>query len=493
MSLIKLSNLSFCYDGSYDMIFENVNLQLDTDWRLGLVGRNGRGKTTLLKLLCGEYEYGGSISGGVNFEYFPYGVADEEDFTLDVMRQIAPSCADWEICRELSLLAVAEDVLYRSFATLSGGEQTKVLLAALFLKSDGFLLIDEPTNHLDSRARQTVGEYLKRKKGFILVSHDRALLDTCVDHIIALNKTDIEVQQGNFSAWWQNKQWQDSFEIARNEKLQKEIRHLAAAAKRNAAWSDRVEKSKFGQKVSGIKPDKGHIGHKSVKMMKRSKVVEGRRQAALEEKSKLLHNVEQDEKLKISPLCHYSQRLVQLDGVSLFYGDRAVCKDISFTVNQGERLALTGRNGCGKSSILKLLCGEDISYRGQLYRAANLKISYVLQTTDHLRGSLSEYARGLGIDESIFKSILRKMDFARVQFEKDMADFSQGQKKKVMIAGSLCEQAHLYIWDEPLNFIDVISRMQIEDLLLKYQPTLLFVEHDMAFAENIATMSVDLG
>lgn len=492
MSLIKICDLSFCYDGSYDMIFENVNLQLDTDWRLGLVGRNGRGKTTLLKLLCGEYEYGGSISGGVNFAYFPYEVADENDFTIEVVRQIAPDCADWEICRELSLLAVADDVLYRSFATLSGGERTKVLLAALFLKSDGFLLIDEPTNHLDGAARQAVGEYLKRKKGFILVSHDRALLDTCVDHIIAINKTDIKIQQGNFSTWWQNKQWQDNFEIGKNEKLKKEIRHLAAAAKRNAAWSDRVEKSKFGQKVSGIKPDKGHIGHKSAKMMKRSKVVEGRRQAALEEKSQLLHNVERDEKLAVSPLRHYSERLVQLDGVSLFYGEKTVCEDVSFAVNQGERVALGGRNGCGKSSILKLLCGEDISYSGHVYRAANLKISYVPQNTDHLRGTLSEYARGLSIDESIFKSILRKMDFSRVQFEKDMADFSEGQKKKVMIAGSLCEQAHLYIWDEPLNFIDVISRMQIEDLLLKYQPTLLFVEHDMAFARNIATQLVDL-
>ena len=492
MSLIKVSNLSFAYDGSYDMVFENVSFQIDTAWRLGFVGRNGRGKTTFLKLLLGELEYGGSISGGVDFEYFPYEVADKQNLTMDVVREIAPDCEDWEVFRELSLLEVEDDVIWRPFDTLSGGEQTKVLLAALFLKGAEFLLIDEPTNHLDGKARQAVGEYLKRKKGFILVSHDRALLDGCVDHILSINKANIEVRQGNFSTWWQNKQLQDNFEIAKNEKLKKDIGRLSAAAARASGWSDRVEKSKFGQKVSGIKPDKGNIGHKSAKMMKRSKTLESRRQAALAEKSGLLHNVERDEKLKVSPLAHYSEQLVQLEDISLFYGDKAVCEGVSFAVNQGERVALCGRNGCGKSSILKLICGEKIAYSGQLCKVSNLKISYVPQKTDHLRGTLTEYARSLDIDESIFKTILRKMDFERLQFEKDMADFSEGQKKKVLIAGSLCEQAHLYIWDEPLNFIDVISRIQIEELLLKYQPTLLFVEHDMAFAENIATKSVEL-
>jgi lincosamide and streptogramin A transport system ATP-binding/permease protein len=97
-----------------------------------------------------------------------------------------------------------------------------------------------------------------------------------------------------------------------------------------------------------------------------------------------------------------------------------------------------------------------------------------------------------GLDESLFKSILRKLDLSRLQLEKDISTFSAGQKKKVLIAKSLSEQAHLYIWDEPLNFIDVISRMQIEKLLLEYEPTLLFVEHDSEFSANIATKMIEL-
>ena len=125
-------------------------------------------------------------------------------------------------------------------------------------------------------------------------------------------------------------------------------------------------------------------------------------------------------------------------------------------------------------------------------KASGLKISYVSQETDELQGDLSDYADRYGIDESQFKTILRKMGFMRDQFEKNMADFSGGQKKKVLIARSLCEKAHLYIWDEPMNYIDVLSRMQIEDLLLTYQPTLLFVEHDARFCSRIATKVIEL-
>ena len=119
-------------------------------------------------------------------------------------------------------------------------------------------------------------------------------------------------------------------------------------------------------------------------------------------------------------------------------------------------------------------------------------ISYVPQDASHLQGLLSDYAREHRLDESLFKAILRKLDFERVMFEKDIRDFSGGQKKKVLLAGSLCERAHLYIWDEPLNYIDVFSRMQIEQLLLSASPTMLVVDHDVRFQKKLATRTVKL-
>ncbi|MBB6669479.1 Lsa family ABC-F type ribosomal protection protein [Cohnella nanjingensis] len=492
MSMIKVTNLTFAYDGSYDNIFEDVSFQIDTDWKLGLTGRNGRGKTTFLNLLRGKYEYSGNISAHVSFEYFPFHVEHKEYNTLDVVADVDPDFQHWQLMRELSLLKVSEDVLYRPFETLSNGEQTKVLLAALFLKENRFLLIDEPTNHLDLHARKLVSDYLKAKRGFILVSHDRAFLDNCVDHIVSINKSDIEIQKGNFSDWWENKRRQDNYELAENDKLRKDIKRLNDAAKRTSNWSHEVEKTKNGTRNSGSKVDKGYVGHKAAKMMKRSKSIEHRQQSAIEDRSMLLKNIESSESLKISQLAYPKNQLVELDRVSIQYDGKTVCSDVSFTVEQGERIALAGPNGSGKSSILKLICGENIPYSGTFRKGSQLKISYVSQDTSHLQGDLSNYARSHEIDESLFKAILRKLDFSRVQFEKDMASFSGGQKKKVLIAKSLCENVHLHIWDEPLNFIDVISRMQIEELLLAHSPTILFVEHDSEFCKNIATKIVKL-
>ncbi|MGG0757001.1 Lsa family ABC-F type ribosomal protection protein [Brevibacillus laterosporus] len=492
MSLINVTNLTFAYDGSFDNIFENVSFQIDTDWKLGFTGRNGRGKTTFLNLLLGKYEYSGIISANVRFEYFPFLVENKEHNTLDVINDIFPDYLHWKLMRELSLLKVSEDVLYRPFDSLSNGEQTKVLLATLFLKENSFLLIDEPTNHLDMNARKLVSDYLNTKSGFILVSHDRSFLDNSVDHILSINKTNIEIQKGNFSDWWENKKRQDNFELAENEKLRKDIKRLSDSAKRTSNWSHEVEKTKNGTRNSGSKVDKGYIGHKAAKMMKRSKAMEQRQQSAIDERSKLLKNIENPDSLKISQLDFHKNQLAELENVSIYYGAKMVCTDISFTIGQGERIALSGKNGSGKSSIIKLICGENINYTGTFRKGSQLKISYVSQDTSHLQGNLTDYARNNGIDESLFKSILRKLDFSRVQFEKDISAFSGGQKKKVLIAKSLCEKVHLHIWDEPLNFIDIMSRMQIEELLLEYSPTILFVEHDREFCKNIATKIIEL-
>lgn len=521
MSLINVSNLTFSYEGSYDNIFENVSFQIDTDWKLGFVGRNGRGKTTFLKLLLGEYEYSGKITASVNFEYFPFQIINksnkinasapnnyflqgqpskpyidaesnsDENMTIDIIYNIYPDLEQWRLIRELSLLEVDDDVLYRPFKSLSFGEQTKVLLAVLFLKENSFLLIDEPTNHLDMHGRKLVSDYLNSKKGFILVSHDRAFLDNCVDHVLSINKTNIEIQKGNFSSWWENKRRQDNYELAQNEKLKKDILRLKEAARRAKDWSDKAEKVKYDGSFQGFK-DRGYIGHKAAKMMKRSKSIKARQEAAIEEKSKLLKNIESSEKLKLTQLDFHKSKFIEMEGISIYYGEKQICRDISFTVNKGDRIALMGKNGSGKSSLLKLICGEAISYEGIFRRAAQLKISYLPQGTSHLSGNLDDYAYAGGIDLSLFKAILRKLDFSREQFDKDMSCFSAGQKKKVLIAKSLCEKAHLHVWDEPLNYIDIISRMQIEDLILEYQPTLLFVEHDRSFCSNIASKILEL-
>ena len=478
MSLIQIEHLYFTYDGGSEPVFEDLDLQLETDWKLGLVGRNGRGKTTLLGLACRR---------------FPCAVRETEVPVSQVLRDISPEAEEWQLVRELSLLGLDEEVLERTFSTLSGGEQTRVLLSALFLDEGSWPMLDEPTDHLDEEGRELLAQYLSHsRRGFLLVSHDRAFLDRCVDHVLALNRTGPELVKGNFSVWYQEKQDRDRREQAQNQQLKGEIRRLEQAARRTSAWSDQVEKTKYASKNSGLRPDRGYVGHKSAKMMKRAKSLESRQESAIQEKAALLHDVERAEPLKLAPRAFHSARLLELDRVSIDYGDGPVCGEVSFSLSQGERLCLEGRNGSGKTSLLRLILGEEVPHTGTVRRASGLEISYVSQKVDHLQGALRDFPAEEGIDATQFMTILRKLDFPRAAFEGEMGAYSAGQKKKVLLAASLCRSAHLYVWDEPLNFVDLFSRIQMEELLLEYRPTLLFVEHDEAFRERVATRRVSL-
>lgn len=492
MSLININNLTFRYNGSLNNIFEKVSFHIDTDWKLGLIGRNGKGKTTFLKLLQGEYEYTGTITKNVEVDYFPFEIKNKDRMAIEVINEIAPNVEDWKIFKELNILNTNNEILYRNFNLLSGGEQVKILLISLFLKENNFLLIDEPTNHLDRETRNNLVNYLNKKKGFILVSHDRNLLDKVVNHIIAINNTNIEIRQGNFSTWKENKDRQDNFEIMQNEKLQKNINRLEIASRNTANWSNAIEKSKYKTKNSETAIDRGYVGHKSAKMMKKSKVMEQRIEKAIDEKSSLLKDVDRNENLKIVPIESRKNQLVVVNNLQIKYNDNAIFSRVSFEIENGDRIAIVGKNGRGKSSILKLMIGNEIQYNGEFKIANDLKISYVPQNTENLRGNLKVFAEENKIEENIFKAMLSKMGFSKTDFDTNMEEMSEGQKKKVLIAKSISEQANIYIWDEPLNYIDIVTRIQIEDAILKDKPTLIFVEHDEAFIEKVATKVISL-
>lgn len=490
MSKIQVSHLSYGYPGSQKLVFEDVSFNMDTNWKLGLIGRNGAGKTTFLNLLLGKDSYQGSIHADISCQYFPYPVKNKEDSIEQLIEQIEPEVELWRIQRELQLLQLPEQILERKYAHLSGGEQVKVMLAILFAKEDTFLLLDEPTNHLDEDSKNVVQTYLSKKKGFIVVSHDRALLDKTVDHILAINRTNIEICKGNFSIWKENEDRKEHEEWVQNETLKKDIVRLEQASKTAVNWSDKVEKTKCGTRNAGLRPDRGHIGHQSAKMMKRAKAIEKRYEKEMEQKESLLQNVEKKEELVMKPLFYTRLKLATVYQLAIFYGEKPIVEQVTFTIERGDRIAIVGKNGAGKSSILKLLLGQNIPHTGVCEVQKDLKISYVSQNTEDLKGDLKTYARENQIEESIFKAMLSKLGVTASEFEKDISSYSEGQKKKVLLAKSITESADVYIWDEPFNYIDILSRIQIEEMLLKYQPTMVFVEHDKTFVEHVANKQI---
>lgn len=542
MAQIKVTDLTFCYEGSFDDIFEKASFSIDTDWKLGFIGRNGKGKTTFLKLLMGELPYEGTIGTSVLFDYFPYRLPEGgmdlcASAFIDTLK---PGCEEWRVICELGGLKASAELLYRPFRSLSHGERTKVLLAVLFSGENDFLLIDEPTDHLDQEARESVKQYLKGKKSFLLVSHDRELLDACIDHVLVLDRKSIEVQKGNFSSWWEDKSRRDHFARAEDEKHRREIASLRKAADQSGRWAQRNEDSKIGfdPVKEHDRPFRAYIGAKTKKMESRVKQYEKRMEREIRAKEGLLKDIEEPVSLKLMPLSYHKERLISCRELTLGYGagaaGRVVLADLSFAVQRGERVLLSGKNGCGKSTLIKAIlaagglsksaeaaearAGEERSagslpltarsgslpsgkeppgaapqiLSGELKVGAGLTISYVSQDTSFLKGRIGDFCEERGLKESLFCALLRQLDMERVQFGKDMAGFSEGQKKKVLLAASLMTPAHLYIWDEPLNYIDVFSRMQIEELILTFQPTMLLVEHDKRFQEKIGTRVVEL-
>ena len=499
MSLVDVRNLSFTYENSSEEIFSNVSFHFDTDWKLGLVGRNGRGKTTFLRLLSGDLPSNGAIVSSTAFQYFPPKISGpEKEITEVLMAEAFPDRNDWEILREMDRMKMDSALFYQPWQTLSFGEKTQLLLSCLFAGGSDFLLIDEPTSHLDSESRDRIRAYLQRKKSFLLVSHDRETLDLCTDHTISLNRTSIELCQGSFRVFMENKTRREKEELSQNIALEKEIRQLTTAIRQTRMRADSIERKKIGfdptKENDRSISTRAFLAAKSKRLQSSRKNMELRQRREIEEKKRLLRDLEIQEDLKLYPKVYPGSVLIRAKELTLHYTDQALFLPVTFEIHTGDRIHLSGKNGSGKSSLIKALLGEFDKDRmqGDLWKASSLEISVLTQDVSHLSGVPAELAQKSGIDPSLYLALLRKLDLPREAFSRDIRDYSEGQRKKAAIALSLAKPAHLYIWDEPLNYVDIFSRMQLEELILKYKPTMLFVEHDSVFAEKTASKTLTL-
>jgi lincosamide and streptogramin A transport system ATP-binding/permease protein len=523
MATIQVKQLSFTYPGSFAPVFSGLDFAMDSSWRLGLVGRNGRGKTTLLKLLSGHLQGRGQVLSSTAFDLFPPEAAEDQS-ALRALRQAVGPFDVWEkemarllalgdedslqrwgelehaysaadgyiidalIARESDKMGIDPLTLGRDFNSFSPGERTRLLLAAFFLRKNRFLLIDEPTNHLDLPGRRIAGDFLAGKQGFLLVSHDRAFLDRSVDHIMALQRNSVLIEAGNYSSYRQNKGLRDDFEQEENERLSKDIKRLTISGQEKAAWSDKIEAGKIGSHEA----DRGYVGARSAAMMKRSLAIRHRIDKHLQEKESLLKDIEFNAPVSLQPLKHPARVLLKAIDLGFAYDDRNLISHLNLQLSQGQRLAITGRNGSGKSTLLKLLGGTLTPTCGSISHPRDLIISVLPQEAGDFIGTPYDLARKLQLPADHFLMLLRKFDFPREAFERDVRGFSLGQQKKLLLAASMARQAHLYLWDEPLNYIDLESREQIEEMLAGTSATLVFIEHDEHFLHRVATDTLAL-
>ncbi|TWW13741.1 ABC-F type ribosomal protection protein [Dellaglioa algida] len=485
---IQIEQLSFQYDGQLAPIFNRVDLQLDASWKLGLIGRNGRGKTTLFRILQNQLQYQGKIRTDLEFQYFPQTIEKPEESVWLVIRRVTglEDYDQWQILIELDKLGLPESILAEPFNQLSPGQQTKILLASLFVGEGKFQLIDEPTNHLDEAGRQVISDYLRQKSGFILISHDRYFLNAIIDHVISIDRAKISQFKGNYRTWDEENTARNNWELNEKEKLQRDIKRLESASQKKTGWANQTE-----AKVSSA-VDRGFISHKSAKSMKRALSIKKRANKAVEEKQSLLKNIDVAEPLTLNFERISSEKsLLEVIDFSAFRKQVAVNHSVSFKVKSTERLVIQGENGSGKSSVISAILNH-LDYQGQRQLAAPLKVSWLPQDFDGLSGSLQDFAAEKAVSYSLLLDMLRKLGFERDEFTKDISQMSMGQKRKVALSRSLVEPANLYIWDEPLNYLDVITRQQIQDVIMTFKPPMLIIDHDKEFVESVGTKFVEI-
>lgn len=496
MSIIKISHLSFKYDNSSKNIFNNLNLNLDSSWKLGLIGRNGRGKTTFLNLLCKRLKGKGQIQTKLDFSYFPIEISNPNNLVIYEL-QNKMDFEEWQLRRELNLIGLDSNLLWQPFNTLSGGEQTMILLSLLFVDHNSFALIDEPTNHLDKNNRIKVIQYLKQhKSGYIVASHDREFLNNTIDHVLAIENNEIHLYQGNYISYEADKNKRDEFNQNKNNKLKKEITSLKKSADLVKQFSQKSEKNKTAAAHSNeihAYINKGFMSHKAAKIMKRSKTMENRLTTKIDEKKGLLTNIEESKSLTMNFTSNYHQTLLEIQHLNLGVNDKNLFHNFNLTLKNHGIVALKGKNGSGKSSLLQFIQNQDnFLYSGKITLVNNLKISYLPQDFSKYTGTLLNFAEVNKISYTNLLNNLKKMGFPRNDFSIKIEEMSMGQKKRVALAKSLAEEADLYLWDEPANYLDIFNQNQLIKLLRNVEPAMLLVEHDQYFINQVSKQKVEL-
>ncbi len=491
-------------------ILDGLSFQIDSGERVGLLGPNGCGKTTLLRILTGVMDYDegevviapGRRMGLISqIPVYPAGYTVED--VLDAafaplhemegeMTRLAEEMGksgdpallarydklsaafqagggyetDTSKNKVCSGLSISQDMRERLFDQLSGGEKTRVNLARLILEDTDILLLDEPTNHLDLRATEWLEEYLEKFKGTVLtVSHDRYFLDQVVDRIIEIKEGKAEFYSGNYSFYAVEKERRYEEQLKQYEKEQAKIQQLEKAAQQLRIWA-----------YSGN--DK--IFKRAQSMEKR---IERMRVTDRPKKERKMENRFGEREFRGDEVLSIKRLSKSFDGRTLF-------SDVNLEVEGGERIALLGDNGTGKSTLIKIIMGEEEPDEGKLRLGPTVKIGYlpqIIRFSHPERNLVDTMIYDLDCTAQTARNRLASFKFRGEDVFKPVSALSGGEQSRLRLCMLMDAQINLLILDEPTNHLDIQSREWIEEAVEEYGGNLLFVSHDRYFIERFAT------
>ena len=500
---------------SFDLekkILDGLTFQVDTGERVGLLGRNGAGKTTLLRILTGELH---ADSGEVHIApgrrvglisqipvypaYFTVEDVLRSAFErMDALKkemdaltgQMADGASEERILRrygELTArfeawggydtdtalhkvangLAISEEMRRRAFADLSGGEKTRVNLGRLILEDTDILLLDEPTNHLDLKATEWLEEYLRRFRGTVLtISHDRYFLDRTVSRIVEIENGKASFYNGNYSFYAVEKERRYQERLKQYNKEQSKIEQLEKAAAQLRVWA-----------FQGM--DKTY--RRAVSMEKRIERLRTTDKPARERKMEA----------RFAAREFRGDEVLELRGVEKSFGDRTLFSDVRLHMTGGERIALLGDNGTGKTTLLHMIAGREKADRGVIRMGPSVRLTYMEQTVQFanphrtLLDTMLYEKRGMTPQNA--RNRLAQYQFYGEDVFKSVSSLSGGELSRLRLCMLMDEAINFLLLDEPTNHLDIAAREWIEEAVEAYDGALLFVSHDRYFINRFAT------
>ena len=491
-------------------ILDGLTFTVYSGERVGILGHNGCGKTTLFRILTGELDYDegeimicpGKRLGLISqIPVYPDGWTTE-DVLKDahrrlyaISRRIDELTAEMErnggeaLLREYDRLSedfrrlggydmdternkvangldIDADMRARPFALLSGGEKTRVNLARLILEDTDILLLDEPTNHLDLRATQWLEEYLLHFKGTVLaISHDRWFLDKVVQRSIEINDGKAELYSGGYSFYVEERRRRFDEKLKKYEKDQAKIEQLTRAAEQMHLWAfmgnDKLHKRAFSmeKRIERLSHSEKPVEQKKLSVKFRQREFSG-------------------------------DEVLVTDGLSKSFGGRTLFDALDLSVTGGERIALIGDNGTGKSTLIKLIMGEETPDKGYLYNGPAERTAYLPQIvtfSDDRRSALDTMLYDCRCQPQEGRDRLAAFGFRGEDVLTPVGALSGGERSRLKLCMLMGSDINFLILDEPTNHLDIASREWMEDALSDYEQTLLFVSHDRYFIEKFAT------
>ena len=491
-------------------ILDGLSFSVNSGERVGILGRNGCGKTTLFRILVGEIGYDeGEVMIAPSkrlglISQIPVYPADwttedvlrdahkrlyalsakidalaaqmehddspallgEYDRLSEDFRRLGGYSMDTDRNRVANGLDIPAAMRAQLFSSLSGGEKTRVNLARLILEDTDILLLDEPTNHLDLHATEWLEDYLLHFKGTVLViSHDRWFLDKVVQRSIEINEGRAELYSGNYSFYVEERQRRFEEKLKKYERDQAKIEQLTRAAEQMHLWAfmgaDKLHKRAFSmeKRIEKLSQSERPAEQKKLNVKFRQREFEG-------------------------------DEVLVAEDVSKSFGERTLFSAIDLLVRGGERVALIGDNGTGKSTLVKLIMGEETPDTGYLYRGPAVRTAYLPQIvsfSDESRSALDTMLYDCRCQPQEARDRLAAFGFRGESVFTPVGTLSGGEKSRLRLCMLMGADINFLILDEPTNHLDIASREWMEDALSDYEQTLLFVSHDRYFIEKFAT------